>query len=405
MAADTNAIKTFAAFYQEFCVQLKININKNVLKTLDRTFKSGSVCSSRTFTLDLPGNGGRRAQRLEDEDVLVLSKCLQNDGRVTGLDVSYNNISDGGAKHLADALQLSSSALKFLDLKFNNIQADGAEFLANSLKSNSRLLSLSLSGNQFGDRGGVSMSRMLQVNSTLRMLQLSDCNLADRSVAALGAALNCNTTLQALDISRPLLFSRQEEWAVHFSQMLTVNCSLLELHLGRMGLTDSGMETLAEGLTQNRSLRYLDLRCNRVSRDGAHHLAEVLKQSKTLEIIDLSSNRIEDEGAVHLSEAMATHGCSLKELSVCRNCIRTEGLLSLAQAVKHNQSLTHIYVWGNRLDEPVCQVFSELISSGRLLPEHTDVSPYQVDGRLFLAQVFQGLRKQICCVDRDHKHT
>lgn len=47
---------------------------------------------------------------------------------------------------------------------------------------------------------------------------------------------------------------------MHFSQMLTVNCSLLELHLGRMGLTDSGMETLAEGLTRNRSLRYLDLR-------------------------------------------------------------------------------------------------------------------------------------------------
>uniref|UniRef100_A0A3P9KT83 Leucine rich repeat containing 34 n=1 Tax=Oryzias latipes TaxID=8090 RepID=A0A3P9KT83_ORYLA len=362
MAADTTMNKTFAAFYQEFCVQLKININKDVLKILDKTFKSGSVCSSRTFTLDLPGNGGRRAQRLEDEDVLVLSKCLQNDGRVTGLDVSYNNISDGGAKHLADALQLSSSALKSLDLKFNNIQADGAEFLANSLKSNSSLLSLSLSGNQFGDRGGVSMSRMLQ---------------ADRSVAALGAALNCNTALQALDISRPLLFSRQEEWAVHFSQMLTVNCSLLELHLGRMGLTDSGMETLTEGLTQNRSLRYLDLCCNRVTRDGAHHLAEVLKRSKTLEIIDLSSNRIEDEGAVHLSEAMATPGCSLKELSVCRNCIRTEGLLSLAQAVKHNQSLTHIYVWGNRLDEPVSQVMQVVCAE----PAAADAELHN-DGRL-----------------------
>lgn len=99
------------------------------------------------------------------------------------------------------------------------------------VQSNSSLLSLSLSGNRFGDRGGVSMSRMLQVNSTLQMLQLSDCNLvtaqmqpsaadssvmsfllppqADRSVAALGAALNRNTALQALDISRPLLFSRQ----------------------------------------------------------------------------------------------------------------------------------------------------------------------------------------------------
>lgn len=52
----------------------------------------------------------------------------------------------------------------------------------------------------------------------------------------------------------------QEEWAGHFSEMLAVNSSLLELHLGKMGMTDTGMKRLAEGLQLNRSLRYLDLR-------------------------------------------------------------------------------------------------------------------------------------------------
>lgn len=47
---------------------------------------------------------------------------------------------------------------------------------------------------------------------------------------------------------------------MHFSEMLAVNSSLLELHLGKMGMTDTGMERLAEGLRLNRSLRYLDLR-------------------------------------------------------------------------------------------------------------------------------------------------
>ncbi|RVE59132.1 hypothetical protein OJAV_G00201150 [Oryzias javanicus] len=387
-AADTNINKTLAEFYQEFCLQLQINVNKDVLDVLNKTFKPG------TFTLQLPGNRRRRVQRLEDEDVFVLSKCLQNHEGVTGLDATL----------VCDIVcffneQLRSSALKSLDLKFNNIQADGAEILANSLKSNSSLLSLSLSGNQFGDRGGVHVSSMLQVNSTLQLLQLSDCNLADRSVAALGVALKHNTALKALDISRPLLFSQQEEWTVHFSQMLTVNRSLMELHLGKTGLKDTGVETLAEGLRQNHSLRCLDLRCNHVTRDGTHHLAEMLKQNVTLEVIDLSSNRIEDEGAAHLSEAIATPGCPLKELSVSRNSLRTEGLLSLALALKHTPTLTHLYIWGNHLEEPICQVFSELLCSGRLLPERTDVSPYQVDGRLFLAQVFHGLRTQICSID------
>lgn len=52
----------------------------------------------------------------------------------------------------------------------------------------------------------------------------------------------------------------QEEWAVHFSDMLAVNSSLLELHLGTTGMTDTGMERLSEGLRLNHSLRYLDLR-------------------------------------------------------------------------------------------------------------------------------------------------
>lgn len=45
-----------------------------------------------------------------------------------------------------------------------------------------------------------------------------------------------------------------------FSEMLAMNSSLVELHLGKMGLTDTGMERLAEGLKKNRTLRYLDMR-------------------------------------------------------------------------------------------------------------------------------------------------
>lgn len=99
----------------------------------------------------------------------------------------------------------------------------------------------------------------------------------------LAIALRSNKSLRSVDISRPLLFSlqvrtlrasrrrvvpthwiqsglSQEEWAGHFAAMLAVNGGLLELHLAKMGMTDTGMERLAEGLQLNRSLRYLDLR-------------------------------------------------------------------------------------------------------------------------------------------------
>ncbi|XP_038566109.1 leucine-rich repeat-containing protein 34 [Micropterus salmoides] len=370
------------------CAENQIEINPHILQALEETTGTENV------TLKLSGNNRlRRVQRLDDKDALALSECLRHVKCVTGLDVGYNNITDEGVGHLADLLQDDGSALHSLDLMFNDIQTDGAEVLAKSLQGNSTLLCLRLSGNKIENRGAMHLASMLQVNNTLKELEVADCDLATQSVIAFAIVLKSNKTLRSVDISRPLLFSHQDEWAVHFSEMLAVNCSLVELHLGKMGMTDTGMERLTEGLRLNRSLRYLDLRCNRVTRDGARHLAEVLKHNPTLEIVDLSSNRIEDDGAAYLSEVIAWPGGALRELSVTSNNIKTEGLLSLARAMTANTTLTHIYIWGNHLEEPVCQAFRQLISSGRLPPEQTDVSPYEVDGQVFLAEVFHSLRR------------
>ncbi|XP_030612231.1 leucine-rich repeat-containing protein 34 isoform X3 [Archocentrus centrarchus] len=350
------APRSLAELYGAVCAERQVKVNPDISRPLEETPETGC---GRNFTLKLPGNTRpRQVQRLGDDDVLALCKCLQNSECVTGLDLRYNSITDGGAEHLAELLQEGRSSLRCLDLMFNDIQAAGARVLASSLQDTV-------------------------------------------SVMALISALRRNEALRSVDISRPLLFSHQEEWAVHCSAMLAVNSTLVELHLGKMGMTDTGMERLTEGLRRNRGLRYLDLRCNRVTRDGARHLASMLKQNRVLEIVDLSSNRIEDDGAAHLSEAISWPGCSLKELSVCRNSIAAEGLLSLAQAVKANTSLTHIYIWGNYLEEPVCQDFRELISSGRLRQEQTDVTPYEVDGHVFLAEVFQSLRKHVYSTDCD----
>ncbi len=44
------------------------------------------------------------------------------------------------------------------------------------------------------------------------------------------------------------------------AQMLVVNKTLRELHLGKHDMTDTGVERLCEALMLNVSLRYLDLR-------------------------------------------------------------------------------------------------------------------------------------------------
>ncbi|KAI4806428.1 hypothetical protein KUCAC02_017254 [Chaenocephalus aceratus] len=380
--------ENISEFYCAVCSENEIKINPHVLKVLQETTETENV------TLKLSGSHHlRNVQRLDDQDILALSKCLKNNKSVTGLDLRYNNITDEGVGHLAELLQEESLALRSLDLMLNDFQRNGAEVLAKSLECNSTLLSLRLSGNKMESRGAMQLASSLQVNNTLQELQLADCDLDTQSVIAFSIVLKSNRTLLSVDISRPLLFSLQEEWAVHFSDMLALNSSLVELHLGKMGLSDIGMERLTEGLRQNHGLRYLDLRCNRVTRDGVRFLAGLLEQNPSLEVIDLSSNRIEDVGAMYLSEAVALPGCSLRELSVCCNNIGSKGLLSLAHSLAVSTTLSHLYIWGNLLEEPVCQAFRELTSSGRLPAEQTDVSAYEVDGRVFLAEVFQRLRK------------
>ncbi|KAG9340080.1 hypothetical protein JZ751_022000, partial [Albula glossodonta] len=308
------------------------------------------------------------------------------------LDLRYNKITDEGANHLAELLQ-ENVALESLNLMGNDITAEGAKFLGRCLHMNKTLKTLRLTGNKIGNRGAMHLASMLQMNSSLEALDISDCDLVTQSLIAFAIVLCSNKSIRAIDLGRPLLFSHQEETTLHLCRALKVNQHLQELHLGKHGITDTGVERLCEALRENETLRYLDLRCNSIARDGARYLADLLKQNSTLEILDLSWNRIEDEGAAHLSQAIALHNSSLRALSIPSNSIGSAGLVLLAKAMDVNSSLSHIYIWGNKLEEPACVAFADLIKSGRLSEGCTDVSPYEVDGRVYLAEVFHGLRR------------
>ncbi|KAJ0022682.1 hypothetical protein NQD34_014816 [Periophthalmus magnuspinnatus] len=378
-----------AELYLTFCTDNRITPKYHVSDILEKT------PSTEEYVLKLAGNNRvKPVERLDDQDALVLSKCLLN---VKALDLSYNCITDEGIKHLAELLQEENSSLHSLDLTFNDFEDQGAEILSQSLQSNRTLLSLTLSGNKVKNTGGMSLASLLQLNNTLRVLRMANCDLKTESVIAFAIALTTNQTLRCLDISRCHTFGSEEEWhwTVHFAHMLAVNQSLLELHLGTMGIMTCGIERLSKGLLFNYTLKYLDLHSNRVTRDDVQPLVDVLmKENSTLEVLDLSSNQIQDEGAVLLSQALASPNCSLRELSLCSNSIRTEGLLSLAKTVGQNSTLTHLYIWGNHFEELVCLAFKNLIDSGRLDPGHIDVRAYEVDGHVYLSHVSQTLRRQ-----------
>ncbi|PIO31534.1 hypothetical protein AB205_0008780 [Aquarana catesbeiana] len=308
------------------------------------------------------------------------------------LDLRFNNLTDKGAVHIANFLQEGGS-LFHLNLMGNDIETDGAELIAKALHRNDTLRSLRMTGNKIGNKGAMFFAAMLQINSTLEELDLGDCDLGIQSLIALATVLLRNKSIKSINLNRPLFYVLQEDTIIHISLMLKMNNTLQELHLSKHEMTDFGLERLCEALHENTALKYLDLSCNKISRDGVKCLAELLKTNTTLEILDLTSNRMEDEGAIHLAKTIHTYNSSLKALAVVSNNITGQGLKVLAAAIQANTSLEYIYIWGNVLDDAACVAFSNLLSTGRLSNSSMDVQPYVVDGCVYLAELFHGLKK------------
>ncbi|XP_021082593.1 leucine-rich repeat-containing protein 34 isoform X3 [Mesocricetus auratus] len=363
---------------EQYCHFCSENIRKtnpfilNILKNLDEEIQKGL---EKGITLSIAGNN-----RLVPVQ------------RMTGLDVRYNLISDVGAYYAAKLLQ-KQPYITYLNLMFNDIGPDGGELIAKALHKNRTLKYLRMTGNKIENTGGMVFAAMLQINSSLEKLDLGDCDLGLQSVIAFSTVLTQNQAIKGINLNRPILYGEQEESTVHMGHMLKENHFLVELHMCKHGMKNYGMQQLCNALYLNSSLRYLDVSCNKITRDGMVYLADVLKRNTTLEVIDLSFNRIENAGAKYLSETLTSHNRSLKALSIVSNKIEGEGLVAISQSMKTNLILSNIYIWGNKFDEATCVAYSDLMKSGRLKPDNTDVEPYVVDGRVYLAEVSNGLKR------------
>ncbi|XP_075717703.1 leucine-rich repeat-containing protein 34 isoform X2 [Rhinoderma darwinii] len=347
--------------YDMACTEL----NQPVNHFIEEEFRQIEQPEQYMSTLHICGNNRQVAvKRVTDEDFLAISHVLKQNSFITNL-----------------------------DLRFNNLTNNGAVYIAKFLQRNDTLRSLRMTGNKIGNKGAMFFAAMLQINSTLEELDLGDCDLGIQSLIAFATVLKQRNSIKSINLNRPLFYVLQEDTSIHIALMLKVNNTLQEIHLSKHEMTDSGVERLCEALHENKTLKYIDLSCNKITRDGGKCLAELLKKNTTLEILDLTSNRMEDEGAIYLAKAIHSYNSSLKALAIISNNITGQGLKELAAAMTANKGLEYIYIWGNVLDEDTCKTFSDLLSTGRLNASSTDVRPYIVDGRVYLAELFHGLKK------------
>ncbi|CAF1508664.1 unnamed protein product [Didymodactylos carnosus] len=133
--------------------------------------------------------------KLSKEVDEIIEKLRSND--TTSLNIGGNNISDAGAKAIAEALK-TNQTLTALGINSNNISAEGAKAIAEALKTNKTLTVLGINSNNISAEGAKAIAEALKTNKTLTALDINSNNISDAGAKAIAEALKTNQTLTKL---------------------------------------------------------------------------------------------------------------------------------------------------------------------------------------------------------------
>eukprot|EP00567_Pseudictyota_dubia_P006640 CAMPEP_0197444794 /NCGR_PEP_ID=MMETSP1175-20131217/10179_1 /TAXON_ID=1003142 /ORGANISM="Triceratium dubium, Strain CCMP147" /LENGTH=472 /DNA_ID=CAMNT_0042975647 /DNA_START=836 /DNA_END=2254 /DNA_ORIENTATION=- len=135
-----------------------------------------------------------------DDEVIKLANALHYNTHISELVLTFNNITDIGAKVLAKILRINATVTT-LNLYWNKIGDASAKDLAEMLCINASVTQLNLSLNQISDTGAKALAEMLRVNATITHLNLEYNEISNIGVKALAEMLRINVAIITLDLA------------------------------------------------------------------------------------------------------------------------------------------------------------------------------------------------------------
>ena len=299
--------------------------------------------------------------------VVHIAESLRHNHSLLEINLGYCGISENGGKAIGEALMVNRY-LQVLKLCGNPISV-GVVHITESLKRNHSLLEINLGNCGITEKGGKGTGDALMVNRSLQVLNLCDnpistgvvhiaeslkhnhslleinlrrCRISQEGGKAIGDALMVNRSLQVLDLHGNVISTA----VVHIAESLKCNHSLLEINLGRCGLTEKEAEVLGSSLKENNSLLTLNLSWNYLSDGGATHIADGLRHNNCLKRLDISDCGLGDRGMKSIGSTLEVNN-SLEELDLSKNhSVTGVRLMALGESLKRNKGVKTLRLLG-----------------------------------------------------------
>jgi len=379
------------AFIKSYGESLIRNKNLTTLKLQCCVCDEGAIAIGKVLLenktlriLDLSSSG------VNVEGAKAIAKALEVNKSIQELSLQHDYIGDEGVKALGFALSLNKS-LKILNLQRCDFGEIGAISLGSGLKKNDTLEELYIETFKLSDIA--SIGDMLCMNKTLKKLYIHLDRISDLSLEKISEGIAQNSTLKnlylccyphnfalyknftdALGKNKGLknltcLFGNSEKKLGElFGKSLIQNSYLTHLKLCHCLFDEDAMH-ISEALTKNQTLLHLDLYLNKIGIEGAKALGSALKINKTISYLNLNSNEIKKEGANFIAEAL-TLSTSLLELYInYSNEIGNDGAIAFGKALEVNSSLKKLDLYQSRIGEIGGRAICESLAKNNSLIE------------------------------------
>ncbi|XP_031768699.2 tonsoku-like protein [Galleria mellonella] len=263
--------------YLECCDALGISPSEEIQQAVGR--------SHTTHRLAL---GARTLSSLQ---IRPLFRAMTHQTHITAVMISDNNLGDDGVKYLAESI-CTMKQLSILDISINNITADGTKHLLNIFEKSTRpvcqtLEELDLSGNPISDYGFRNVVKLCQY-VRLKVLKINNCRITENSINETVKSNMSFDSLESIDISN------NEVKQVMISCLVTsLNPNLLtDLELDNISVEGSVVGCLATFMDSAKDLkirRFSLSNCKLV--DGQFmRIFRSLGRAKHLQSITLKNN-------------------------------------------------------------------------------------------------------------------